>query len=99
MADRCEKECPRIQTAKTNVFLSGLTNADRFPAMTTPDGNADRELQSAREDAENCEGPVEEVVLVTRGLPWNRRTVQERRVRCGLCQPFPCAIPSELVEV
>ena len=99
MADRCEKECPWIQAAKTNVFLSELTNTDGFPSMTIPDKNAARKLQSAYEDAEHCPGPVEEPVLVRRGLPWNRRTVQERRIRCGLSQPSPCAIPPELVEV
>ena len=72
---------------------------DGFPSMTIPDENALRRLQSAREFAKSCKDPVEEVVSVRRGLPWNRRTVTVTKIKCGLSQPSPSAIPSELVEV
>jgi hypothetical protein len=100
MADRCENECPWIQVAKANAFLGSMPQPfDGFPSMTIPDENALRILLSSRTDAKGCEGPVEEVVLVKKGMPWNRRSVQERRVRCGLSELSPCAIPPELVEV
>jgi hypothetical protein len=101
MADRCEKECPWMRGAGTNLMLSNPVFT-MFQGFTSPNAGNEYALQIHRGDmerAEHCSGPVEEVVLVTKGMPWDRRTVQKRRVRCGLSQPSPCAIPSELVEV
>jgi hypothetical protein len=101
MADRCEKECPWIRGAKNNLILSTpvFTMFEGFPSPNAGNEQALEIYRGDMERAEHCLGPVEEVVLVTKGMPWDRRSVQERRVRCGLSQPSPCAIPPELVEV
>ena len=97
------RDCPRIKdvyrraTAFTIITPMPFVT---FPSLIILDEEGLRLQQETIEDSANCPGTTEEVVLVEKGPPWNRRTVQERRLVCGLAQPpAPCVIPSELVEV
>jgi hypothetical protein len=86
MADRCEKECPWIRGSRNNLIFSNPVFT-MFEGFTSPNAGNEQALEIYRGDmerAEHCPGPVDEPVLVRRGLPWNRRTVTETKIRCGL---------------
>jgi len=99
---RC-RDCPRIKDAYRRAAAFTITIPmlfASFPSLIIPDEEGLRLQQKTIEDSANCPGITEEVILVKKGLPWNRKTVQERVPGCGLSQPPPpCVIPSELVEV
>jgi hypothetical protein len=96
MAKECLNNCPRIEGARR---ADAYRYATPIPGgfLFIPNANIFQSADAALEDARSCEGPIEEVIDVTRGII-HKRVVQEKVWRCRLDQQPATATPSKPTE-